>query len=331
MEFCILEYEGVVFYMETIIASETFKIICRILIILLKALYAVVIYFKCNCDDKKTRNVLTYLSIPFPIIVGIICLTKYKKSIKDSLAILITLIAFLASVVLVGYVSISNFNNSQVKYYDKDGTAHAYAFDVSFTDIDGNKYSFDFDKAGYDLLYINATDEYLDADFCYLDSNGYIHYDDDKSITAKDETCCVDEDGTIYYPAKFTTFNEDGTIKYVYNSANFKYDRLGKAYIHKSIPYYDADGNKYFYSFDSATQKGTYTKFSTGETYENEYSFVDENGFFVYDKEHSFVQQKDITNVKTYKDSAGKIYYWASGVFWNENAELLDSYGEVIK
>ena len=45
------------------------------------------------------------------------------------------------------------------KYYDKDGTAHLYASDVVFTDAQGNKYSFDFEKTGFDYLYINSTDE----------------------------------------------------------------------------------------------------------------------------------------------------------------------------
>lgn len=307
--------------MTIIFTSKVFEIIFWVVIILMKVLYAVTIFFKCKYDNKRIRNVITFLSILFPIIIGIVCIIKYKKSTKDAFIILITLILYLFSIIAVGAI---HTNSVQEKYYDKEGKAHTYASDITFTDTDGNKYTFDFEKTGYDYLYINGTDERLDANLCYLDRNGYIHYDDDLSITAKDETSCVDEDGSIYYPAKYTTFNKNGSINYSFDSDNFKYDRFGNAYTYDYVPYYDSDGNKYFYSFDSNTQKGTYTNISTRETFENEYSFVDENGYFVYDKEHSFKNQKDIENVKTYKDSSGKTYYWASGVSWDKNGNLLN-------
>ena len=151
------------------------------------------------------------------------------------------------------------------------------------------------------------------------------------SITVNDENLCVDEDGSLYYPVKYTSFKKDGTIDYHYFKDDFRYDRLANAYTYVYVPYYDTDGNKYFYSFDTATQKGSYTNVETGEAFDNEYSFVDENGYLVYDKEHSFVQQRDVPNVRTYTDSAGKTYYWASGVFWDENGNSLDSFGEIIK
>ncbi|MCM1115435.1 MAG: hypothetical protein NC397_08070 [Clostridium sp.] len=205
-----------------------------ILISIIKAFYAIVIYYKCN--DKK---ILVALSVPFPIITGIICAAKYRKNVKDAFIIIIALIIFLVSGTAVSFAF-------REKYYDKDGTVHIYLYDVSFTDTEGNRYSYDYNKAGYEYLYINSTEKYLEADYCYLDSEGYLHYDEDKSITAKDESCCVDEDGTIYYPAKFTSFNKDGTIKYSFNSANFEYDRFGNAYTFEYIPYYDSEGNKFF-------------------------------------------------------------------------------------
>ncbi len=314
--------------MTTIFSSKVFAIICWVIIVVIKVLYAVTIYCKCKYDNKKERNVITFLSIPFPIIIGIICITKYKKSTKDTFIILLTLVLYLVSIIAVGAIYTYS---TQEKYYDKDGKVSVYASDIIFTDDYGNKYTFNFDKTGYDYLYINGTDECLDANLCYLDNKGYIYYDEDVSITAKDETCCIDDDGSLYYPAKFTTFNEDGTINYVYNSGNFRYDRLGNAYTHDYVPYYDKDENKYIYSFNSETNEGFYTNISTKEIFDNEYCFVDEDGYFVYDNEHSFIKQESIENVRTYTDSLGNIYYWASGVSWNKNGELLDSFGEIIK
>lgn len=313
---------------EVFFASQASKLIYYLLINLSRVLLVTVVCLKCDFGYSSKRNAFIVLTIFFPIITSIVCMVKYKRSAKDAFVILFTLIFILASVMGIG--AVYRYYNSE-KFYDREGTRYTNFSDMVYTDADGNKYTYDFEKTGYDYLRLSSTGERLNSDFCYLDSNGYLYYDDDMSISVKDENCCADEDGSLYYPVRFTTFNKDGTIKYNFFKGNFKYDRLAKAYTYDYVPYYDTDGNKYSYSFDSSTQKGTYTNVSTGEAFENEYSFVDENGYFVYDKEHSFIEQKDVKNVKTYKDATGQIYYWASGVSWDENGNLLDSYGDIIE
>lgn len=322
--------------MANIFSDKALVIIISCIILIFKALYAFVIYHKCEWTNKKTRNVLTYLSFPFPIITGIICISKQKKYGKTISTILIAVTTYIIGIILVSLAAIYSVSfisavNNHEKHYDKDGTFHIYAFDVIFTDTDNNQYTFDFDKSGYDYLYINSTEERLNADYCYINSEGYLYYDDDMSITAVSEDYCVDTDGSVYYPSKYTTFHKDGTINYHFNSANFDYDRFANAYVTDYVPYYDENGNKYLYSFDSNTQDGVYTSVTTGEAFDNEYSFVDGNGYFVYDKNHDFIRQENIKNVRAYKDSSGKTYYWASCITWNKNGQLLDSYGEVIK
>lgn len=314
--------------METIFTN---KILYYAIIIVIKILYAVTIYFKCNCGSKRTRNVLTYLSFPFPIITGIICITKYKKKSKDTIIVLAMLIFSLVSTVGVGVAyTYYGDNESSVIYYDKDGTAHSYAFEVSFEDREGNKYTFDFDKSAYQLLYINSTDEYLNADLCYLDENGYLHYDDDFSITAVTGTSyCVDVDGSIYYPARSDSFNKDGTINDSHIINNLTYDRLGKAYTYDYVPYYDIDGNRYYYYYD-LTKKGLFINISTKKSYSSQYSFVDENGYLVYDSKHSFVEKKNAEHEGTYVDENGKTYYMATYVKWDEQGRLTDYTGKLI-
>lgn len=220
--------------------------------------------------------------------------------------------------------------SSELKYYDKNNIKYNTQEDVVYYDEEGNTYTYNFDKTGYDYLYINKSEERLYTDWCYLNSDGYVVYDDDMSVTAKDKNCCIDVDGQIYYPVKYSVFNKDGTIRYVYNQNDFSYDRLGKAYTFRYVPYYDSDGNMYYYYFDSAEQKGFYISMSTGKTYENKYSFVDKNGYFVYDSKHSFVEKKDAEHKGTYVDENKKTYYWASGISWNENGQLMDSVGNII-
>lgn len=307
--------------------SGTLSIVFKILILILRFINVLVIYYNCNSDSKKTRGLIAGLAIPFPLIAGIICVTKYKKSVKNTVIVLITMVATIASSLAISYV----YNdNTRTKYYDKDGTAHYYLFEVKHIDADGNIYTYDYDKSGYDYFYINSTEERLNSDWCYLDGNGYLYYDDDLSVKVYNEDCCIDEDGSIYYRAKYASFNEDGSLNNSLNSYNFSYDRFGNAYTYDYVPFYDRDGNKYYYSFDSQEQKGYYTNVATKEVFENEYSFVDEDGYFVYDEEHSFVQQEEVKNVREYKDPSGSTYYWASGISWNKDAQLLDSYGNVM-
>lgn len=242
------------------------------------------------------------------------------------------LISLIVGFVLLIVVIVNSINayNSRVKYYDRDGTMHLFAYNVVFTDADGNSYTFDFDKGGYDYLYINSTDKRLNADLCYLNSERYICYDDDWSIIAKDENSCVDTDGSIYYPARFACFNEYGSIRYSFNSANFRYDRSGNAYTYDYIPYYDSEGNRYIYSFDSSLQEGVYTNISTNESFDNENSFVDKNGYFVYDSDESFTKLEDSEHDYCYEDTNGNLYIWASSVTWDKDGNILDSLGNKI-
>lgn len=300
------------------------QIVIPTLILLFKATYALLIYYRFNYPSKKIRNVMTTLSTMFPIITGIVCIVKYRRSRKDVFALVSVYLLFAVSISVASYFALH-------KYYDNEGNKYYSDTDVIYQDYEGNTYTYNFDKKGYDYLYINGTDDFIVADLCYFDKEGYLVYDDDLSITAKDEHTCVDTDRTIYYPVNYTEFNKDGSIEYEFNSSNFSYDRLGNAYIYDYVPYYDKDGNKYVYFFDSNTSKGTYTNIKTGESFDNEYSFVDENGYFVYDAKHSFKKDENITNAKAYRNSNGDLYYWASSVFWDENGNILDSYGEITK
>ena len=126
---------------------DLYKIIIYILIIVIKLLYSTVIYFKIDCNSKKTRNVLTFLSFPFSIITGVICIVKYRKSTKAAIAIFAVLVLSLASTVGIG--TAYEYSRHE-KYYSSDGTAHIHLYDVSFMDEKGNRYAFDFDKSGYD-------------------------------------------------------------------------------------------------------------------------------------------------------------------------------------
>lgn len=58
------------------------EIVIPSLVVLFKAVYVVLICYRFNYPNKKTRNVMTALSIAFPIITGIVCIVKYRRSKK---------------------------------------------------------------------------------------------------------------------------------------------------------------------------------------------------------------------------------------------------------
>lgn len=313
--------------MTDFLTSNTAEKLFICIIIAARIFYAVVIYVKCKDLSKPLRNVLTYLTLPFPFITGIVSAVECKRKPKNSIFIIISLIIY--SVVFLTSGLALAYNQSE-KYYDREGNEYFNPFSVTFQDVDGNKYAYNFDKSGYDYLYINGTQERLDTDLCYVGTDGYLYYDDDMSIVVKDSTCCVDKDGSLYYPARFTAFNKDGSVNRSVSMNNLSYDRFGNAYTYDYVPYYDRELNKYRYSFDSNTQKGSYTNVNTGEVLENEYCFVDQDGYLVYDKEHAFTGEKNEDGFEIYTAPDGETYYWASSIFWDKDGNLLDSFGKVI-
>lgn len=305
-----------------------FSMLSVLLGLAFRILFVFAVYYNAESrGSDKTSNYVGF-SIFFPVITGIVCLFN-QKNFKDKKMLKNSILLFVLSLLMFAGSCLSFSLIDNDRYFDAKGNGYVYAFEVVFYDRDGNTYRYDFDKSGYDALYKNGTDEFLDSDLCYVDTDGMLYYDKEMNIVAKDRTCCVDKNGNVFYPANYVDFNKDGTISYDYKLLH--YDALGNAYTYKNIPYFDDDGNKYCYSFDSDTLKGSYTNLATGESFDNDYSFVDENGYLVYDSKQEFVKQENAEYSSQYKDSEGKIYYWASSVTWDENGKMHDSYDKVIQ
>lgn len=236
---------------------------------------------------------------------------------------------------IIGVISITVFLVNSVPdfkdrvYYDSQGKMHLFLNNMVYYDESGNTYEYDFDNHGYDYLYKNKTDEKFDSRFCFVDENGVFFYDEFMNITAVDRSKCTDENGKIYYHAIAARFDKNGKI--TDGSSVLFYGKDGTAYPYKPVPYVDKDGNKYNYSFDSSVQKGYYTNVVTKEKFDNDYSFVDEEGYYVYDSSHSFVKQENAEYNNQYMDENGNIYYWASGITWDEQGRLHDSLDRVIE
>ncbi|MDE6469522.1 MAG: hypothetical protein K2L19_00685 [Eubacterium sp.] len=306
--------------------SQIYDIISSAFFILFRAIFIFAVYN--NCKARKSEYLSFYIvgAIFCPLITGAVCLV-YRKDIEKNKYHTKSVIAFvLAFIMLIAAIAFS-YISSHNRFFDSMGKGYAHKLDVTFYDENGNTYNYDFDKSGYDLLYINGTDEALDEDLCFVDTNGILYYDKEMDIVVKDDTSCVDSKGNIYYPVGHVSFDKDGSIEYNYSLCF--YDAVGNAYTYSNVPYIDEQGNKYYYSFNDL--KGTYTNVITGEAFENEYCFVDENGYFVYDNAHSFVKQEESEYSYQYKDDDGTIYYWASGVTWDENGNMHDAFDKVIQ
>lgn len=308
------------------LSHNIFFVLGLIFALAFKVLFVLAIYYNAESRNSLKTGAYAGFAMVFPIATGIVCLFKLRN-IKDKYEFKKSIFMFILAVAMLIGACLCDTAAENNNWYDSQGNGYQYSIDVTFYDEEGNSYNYDFNKSGYDLLYINGTDEILDSDLCYLDTNGMLFYDQKMDIVVKDDTSCVDSKGNIYYPVNHVTFNKDGSIEYNYPLRY--YDAVGNAYTYRNIPYIDAQGNKYYYSYNDF--KGTYTNVITGDAYENEYCFVDENGYFVYDDKHTFVKQEDSEYAYQYKDDEGNIYYWASGVTWDENSQMHDAYDKVIQ
>lgn len=257
----------------------------------------------------KTNNfILILLVIVLFFIATYIAAKKRARSITigQYLVSLILAIAMCAAIFI------------PVHIYDKNFSPTAVNAKMIFYDKENNKYSYNYDKGGLFFLYINDTNEKVDADLCFVDDKKCLYYDIKRTITISNAKCS-DESGKIYYPISSTNFSSKGEIK----STDIKikgYDRDGTAYSYESVPYFDKDNNKYYYSFDADENAGYYINIETGKALENEYCFIDDEGYLIYSNDNSLVLADN--NTYKYKDNDGNTLYWASSIEFDENGKI---------
>lgn len=139
--------------MADFLASKAAVILCIFIIVVSRLFVALVVYINCKDKDKYLRTVLTLLSIAFPIVTGIVSAAECKRNPKKVVSIIISLIIYFA--VSLSAISVLSYNisyNQSEKYYDREGNEFLDRSEVTFQDTDGNEYSYNFDKSGYDYL-----------------------------------------------------------------------------------------------------------------------------------------------------------------------------------
>lgn len=148
--------------------------------------------------------------------------------------------------------------------------------------------------------------------------------------------------GEAFESDRIAVVNEEGDKVY--------YDKMGNSY---EDPYdvviYDKKGNTYKYYADEEAYEYWYVR-DDGEKFDSYSCYVDEDGFFYYDKDYelfypeeeydyedeTYSYDEDIaldeimTELENYKyyesycvDSDGNIYYWAEEASWNADGELI--------
>lgn len=265
------------------------------------------------CDSsKKEQILLSSLATILPIIALIVTFIIIKKVPNYNINRKSVVCFILAIVTLVSfsfYYGVDKHNSTNEDMY-------------LFVDEAGEVYTYDFEKTGFEYIYSQDKNIKLRSDLCYLDSNDKLVFDEKMDIFAVGYNHCEDDENNKYYPINYIRERSNGVTKCDWIDNAISYDRLGKAYTYKYVPYYDEEGQKYSYSYDSKTQKGYYTNVETSEQFDNEYSYVDESGYFVYDYNNEFVKQEE-SNKKIYKDSKNKTYYWASSITWDKNGKMI--------
>ncbi|MDE6110492.1 MAG: cytochrome ubiquinol oxidase subunit I [Eubacterium sp.] len=105
---------------------------------------------------------------------------------------------------------------------------------------------------------------------------------------------------------------------YVVNGVETYYDMIGNSYTDPNdVLYYDVFGNVYQYH----KENGNFT--CNGYEYFSFSSYVDENGYFVYDDNHKLTYDTDNGE---WVDSDHNIYFNYFCASWNADGNLIDSF-----
>lgn len=90
----------------------------------------------------------------------------------------------------------------------------------------------------------------------------------------------------------------------------------------ESMPAYDKDGNKYVLveNITDDDYIAYYEREDTKEQFDYDYCYLDENGYFYYDKD-KVIEMDDDAN---FCDTNGNKYYSIESMFWDENGNMMD-------
>lgn len=129
------------------------------------------------------------------------------------------------------------------------------------------------------------------------------------------------EDETTTEAAEEDTTDEEETdIESIIGNLTY-YDRNGKGYKDLTeVPFYDRDGNIYLYQKDKDYNQ-YFIKKGSDKKLEFKKSFVDSDGYFVYDDKGEIKMENIVVGV----DKDGNKYIPASLAIWNEKGELVST------
>ena len=127
----------------------------------------------------------------------------YKFSWKECLIILVLL--------LVGLYLLDNFSGNT--YYDLYGNQYSSTAEIPLYDHNGNKYTYNFRLVAMGD-YVDQDGNVLDGDYCYLDSDGYLVYNENLILNEADNYYSYDEEGNSYYnlDGRDIYWDKDGNV-----------------------------------------------------------------------------------------------------------------------
>ena len=340
-------------------ADSSFFLLSLILMILLRISFVTAIYFDSKSKEYKKDKLFIIFAFLLPLVSGITYALKNRKtravaenhntqteklkmvSIICSICCLFLLFITLAfsylSAINNAYDDLHNHFNvtsnitesvqreKQIKesigYYDIMGKKYRYLQDVVYYDSDGYRYT-----GNYETVICLDNNKSYEEIFCYVDKNGDFYFDSDRAITVKDKHSCANDEGELYYPLHYVRFDKDGHISCDIPNALY-YDKNKNAYISdNAVPFYDEEGNRLFYNFNSDTQEGKFETVDCKIKYDSNNCFVDSQGILVYDNNHTItIASKYIPlgELSEYFDEKGNRYYRASDIIWDHNGKII--------
>lgn len=224
--------------LSTVFTEEIVKyfVISIILILAFRILFAVSIFL--DAKSKRTKNSVLYFlfAFVFPIITGIIYVSKrndVSKVVSSIICFVLSIISLISSIGYTFSFVLPKINEAtsgiietivedkydmkgnlidksksieEIPLYDKNGNVYLYTENM----LDSNTYS---DTAAY----VNQSDKsvYVPSN-CFVDSEGYFYYDENNALLINDEDNYEDDDGNLYYSVSGIYWDKDGKIKNYY-------------------------------------------------------------------------------------------------------------------
>lgn len=276
--------------MQSVMQMYGVMLICCVLVLIFKVLYILSIGYDCKSRGDQKQAMWMILCFFFPLIAGIAYACTRNKNTYAGNKICPNCGAMLDA----PYSFCPNCGSMNLAYKEPDDSAKNKKTSKTLFGVSV-------------VFYVLAIIAYLVFLFTAL-------------------SVVFDSVDTAYDGLK-SQFDTESHYGYLVDGEIVYYDREGNYYLDDDdVLYYDRNGATYTFDDDELI----FESLETGKSYGNGYSYVDEEGYFIFDAAGDQDDFNSMINYDANKDAFcdqdGNIYYFADEVSWDSEGNMVDNY-----